>query len=136
MGGGIKVGSVTGANHNTHSSGSKGKGSSSPKPEHQSDDCCKLPSNPFKGASNNPFDLYGRVSGFISGLFGTEKCVENQMTDSITNPKSKANPNFLILMKTKIMALLGMMYDFLNYLTLRVKADKEATKDAYQVGFA
>lgn len=117
------------------SKGSKGKGHGG-KPA--ADTCCELPANPYKGASNdnNPFSLYGRVSNFINGLLSSTKCVENQMTDSILNPDSKANPNFLIFRKFQISALLGRSYDFLKTLTERVKADREATKDAYQVGFA
>lgn len=133
MGNGMTVGRITGACQRAF--GFPSSTNRPPQPS-QDDDCCELPSNPFKGASSNPFDLYGRVSGFISGLLGANMCVENQNTDAILNPNSKANPNFLIFRKFQISALLGRMYDFLKYLTLVVKADQEATKDAYQVGFA
>ena len=135
---GIKIGVLGGCNPMPGlGKGSKGKGASgNGKPG--ADTCCELPSNPFKGGNtaNNPFSLYGRVSNFINGLLGSTMCVENQMTDSILNPDSKANPNFLIFRKFQISALLGRAYDFLKTLAERVKADREATKDAYQVGFA
>ena len=136
MSGGMNIGRITGGCQRALGFFGLNKGNGKPavSPNDPQDDCCEIPKDPFKDASSNPFDLYARASNYISRLLGAETCVENGFTNSILT--GQGNPNFLMIAKFKIMALLGRMYDYLKYLVQVAKADKEATKDAYQVGFA
>ena len=98
---------------------------------------CELPENPFPQINpSNPSSWYKGISNFMSGLFSAQACTEEELTNSILNPNSNANPNSLIFKKFQISALLGRMYDLLKWAIEMAKQNKEAQKSLNELAFA
>lgn len=94
---------------------------------------CKFPENPFlKIQPGNPYSWYGEISKFMSGLLGTQACLEAESTAGILGAPGY-NPQENIHNRFKVSVLLGMMYDKLKWVVEMAKQLKEALKDTFDL---
>ena len=98
---------------------------------------CNLPPNPFPDINaSNPTSWYSGVSNFISGLMGSEACVESSITDGILTGNPSFNPQAAIHKKFQIAALLARAYDLLKEIIEKQKEFLKQLKDTSGLALA
>ncbi|MBI3590166.1 MAG: hypothetical protein HY094_02170 [Candidatus Melainabacteria bacterium] len=137
--GGLTVGAIGRACQGVLGTGRRGRGTANMPPAQDVDPSCncELPPNPFPQINpSNPSSGYSGISKFMAGLFRSEVCVEEELTNSITNPNSNTDPNKSIFKKFQILALLRRMYDLLSATVDQDKENRKAENKLNELAFA
>jgi len=98
---------------------------------------CELPPNPFPDINpGNPMSWYGGISQFMSGLLASRACVEADLTDGILTGNPSHDPVMARHRLFQISALLGRMYNLLEYAIQMQKENLKLEKATHDLAKA